>query len=85
MATETEVRKKIRCCKCGHTFSLLIETAGEPEISVTCLYCGAPLLVNLAKYPKTETEVMRVAGDDGAKIVTIYALPEVLETTERHL
>jgi|APMed6443717190_1056831.scaffolds.fasta_scaffold02420_2 hypothetical protein len=85
MATETEVRKKIRCCKCGHIFSLLIDTAGEPEISVTCLYCGAPLLVNLAKYPKTETEIMRVAGNDGAKTVTIYTLPEVLETTERHL
>lgn len=83
MATETEVRKKIRCCKCGHIFSLLIDTAGEPEISVTCLYCGAPLLVNLAKYPKTETEIMRVAGDESPKTLPVYVLPEILDTEEK--
>jgi predicted nucleic acid-binding Zn-ribbon protein len=79
MATETQVRKNIRCCRCGEVFTLLIDTAGEPEISVTCLYCGAPLLINLAKYPKTETEVMRATGEEGPKTVTVYVLPEVLE------
>lgn len=83
MATDTEVRKKIRCCKCGKVFSLLIDAAGEPERSVACLYCGASLLVNLAKYPKTETQIMRAAEGDGVKSVTVDAWPEVLETTER--
>lgn len=83
MATETEIRKKIRCCKCQQIFSLLIDTAGEPERSVSCLYCGAPLLINLAKYPKTETQVMRAAEGDGMKMVPVFELPEVLETVER--
>jgi len=83
MATDTEVRKKIRCCKCDHVFSLLIDTAGGPEISVTCLYCGAPLLINLAKHPKTETQVMRVAGDEEIKTLMVYVLPDQLETNER--
>jgi hypothetical protein len=37
LATATQVCKKIRCCKCLEIFSLLIDTAGEPEISITCL------------------------------------------------
>ena len=83
MATGTEVRKKIRCCKCGKVFSLIIDMAGEPEIYVTCLYCSAPLLINLAKYPKTESEIMRATGDDAPKNVTVYVLPEVLGASER--
>jgi len=83
MATETQVRKKIRCCKCGRIFTLLIDTAGEPEISLTCLYCGASLHINLAKFPTSETEVMRAAGDNDPKTLTVYLLPEVLETTEK--
>jgi predicted nucleic acid-binding Zn-ribbon protein len=80
MATDTQLRKKIRCCKCGEIFTLLIETAGEPELSIACPYCGASLHINLAKYPKTETEIMRVAGDEAPKTVSVYVLPEVLET-----
>ena len=83
MVTETRVRKNIRCCKCRKLFSLLIDTAGEPEISLTCLHCGAPLHINLAQYPRTETEVMRVAKSDGPKTLTICILPDVLETIER--
>jgi len=83
MANETEVRKKIRCCKCQQIFTLLIDKAGEPEISVTCLYCSAPLLINLDKHPKTETQVMRVAGDEEMKTLMVYVLPEQLETSER--
>jgi hypothetical protein len=82
MATETQVRKKIRCCKCGQVFSLLIDTAGEPVISVRCLYCDAPLVIDLRKYPTSETEVMRAVGDEGPKTVTVYVLPEVLETSD---
>jgi hypothetical protein len=82
MATETQVRKKIRCCKCGQVFSLLIDTAGEPVISVRCLYCDAPLIIDLRKYPTTETEVMRAAENDAPKTVTVYLLPEVLETSD---
>jgi hypothetical protein len=80
MATETQVRRSIRCCLCGQIFTLLIDTAGEPEISLTCLYCGKPLHINLAKYPTTETEVMRIAGDHSPRRMTVYLLPEVLET-----
>jgi len=83
MPKPTQLRKKIRCCKCGKIFSLLIDTKGEPERSVACLYCGAPLLINLAKYPKTETQVMRAADGDGMKMVPVFELPEVLETVER--
>jgi len=79
MATDTQVRKNIRCGKCHRLFSLLIDAAGEPELSVTCLYCGVPLHINLAKYPKTETKVMRLAESDGPEILTVYMLPEVLE------
>jgi hypothetical protein len=82
MATETQVRKKIRCCKCREIFSLLIETAGEPVISVRCLYCDASLHINLTKYPKTETEIMRTAGEDAPKTVSVYVLPEILETMD---
>ena len=83
MATETQIRKKIRCCKCQEIFTLLIETAGEPELSIACPYCGAALHINLAKYPKTETEIMRAAESDEPKTVSMYVLPEVLETNER--
>lgn len=82
MPTDTELRRKIRCCKCGEIFTLLIDTAGEPEISLSCLYCGVPLHINLAKYPKTETEVMRDAGGSSMKTLTVYMLPEVLEAEE---
>lgn len=82
MATETQVRKKIRCCKCGEIFSLLIDTAGEPVISVRCLYCDAALIIDLRKYPTTETEVMRAAGDESPKRLAVYVLPEVLETSD---
>ena len=82
MATETQLRKKIRCCKCQQLFTLLIETAGEPELSIACPYCRVPLHINLAKYPKTETEIMRAAGDDAPKTVTVYVLPEVVETVD---
>jgi hypothetical protein len=82
MATETQVRKKIRCCKCREIFSLLIYTAGEPVISVRCLYCDASLIIDLRKYPTTETEVMRAAGEDAPKTVSVYVLPEILETMD---
>jgi phage FluMu protein Com len=82
MATETQLRKKIRCCKCQEIFTLLIETAGEPELSIACPYCGAPLHIDLAKYPKTETQIMRAAGEDVPKTVAQYVLPEVLETVD---
>lgn len=82
MPTDTELRRKIRCCKCGEIFTLLIDTAGEPEISLSCLYCGVPLHINLAKYPKTKTEVMRDAGGSRTKTLTVYRLPEVLEAEE---
>jgi hypothetical protein len=80
MATETQLRKKIRCCKCQEIFTLLIETAGEPVISVRCLYCDASLVIDLRKYPTSETEVMRAAESDAPKTFTVYVLPEVLET-----
>ena len=82
MATDTQVRKKIRCCTCQQIFTLLIDTAGDPEISLSCLYCGVPLHINLAKYPKTETAIMRDAGDSRPKTLTVYLLPEVLEAEE---
>ncbi|MBN1929290.1 MAG: hypothetical protein JW764_07090 [Chlorobiaceae bacterium] len=83
MATETQLRKKIRCCKCGKVFSLLIDTEGEPVILVRCLYCDAPLIIDLRKYPQTVTQVLRAPESDGPKTVTVYVLPEVLETSER--
>ncbi|TNJ37180.1 hypothetical protein FGF66_11020 [Chlorobaculum thiosulfatiphilum] len=83
MATETQVRKKIRCCKCGEVFTLLIDTAGEPVISVRCLYCDAPLSIDLRKYPTSETEIMRVAGDESPKTMTVYVLPEILDSEEK--
>lgn len=83
MATETEIRKKIRCCKCGNIFTLLIDTAGEPVISVRCLYCATPLVIDLRKYPTSETEVMRVAGDESPKTLPVYVLPEILDTEEK--
>ena len=83
MATETQLRKKIRCCKCGQIFTLLIETAGEPVISVRCLYCDAPLVIDLRKYSTTETEIMRAAESDAPKTLTVYVLPEILETSDR--
>ncbi|NTW54063.1 MAG: hypothetical protein HGB15_04755 [Chlorobaculum sp.] len=80
MATETQVRKKIRCCKCQRIFTLLIDTAGEPVISVRCLYCDASLVIDLRKYPTTETEIMRATGNESSKTVTVYVLPDILET-----
>lgn len=55
-------------------------TSYDAEISITCLYCGVPLHINLAKYPKTETEIMRLSGDESPKTVMVYLLPDVLET-----
>lgn len=83
MATDTQVRKNIQCCKCGKLFTLLIDTAGEPERFVSCLYCGSPLVIKPGKYPKTESHVMRAPGDKASTTVTMYLLPEVLETEER--
>lgn len=83
MATETQVRKNIRCCKCHRIFTLLIETAGEPELAIACPFCGTRLHINLARYPKTEIEVMRGVEGDGLKTMTVFVLPEVLETAER--
>jgi len=59
MATDTQVRKNIQCCKCGKIFTLLIDTAGEPERFVSCLYCGSPLIIKPGNYSKTESHVMR--------------------------
>ena len=80
--TEQYVRQPIRCWKCKKVFTLLIDTAGNPELSRTCPYCGASFHINLAQYPTTVTTVVRNIGDPQPQEITVFLLPEIIETEQ---
>jgi len=80
--TEQYVRQPIRCWKCKEVFTLLIDTAGNPELSLTCPYCGASFHINLAKFPITVTTVLKNAGDVQSMEITVFVLPEIIETEQ---
>ncbi len=75
-------RQNIRCWKCKELFSLLIDISGEPTLTLTCPYCGTPLTINFAANPRKDIVVMRQADQGDSKVITVYDLPEILESTE---
>ncbi len=78
--TDHKVRQAIRCWKCKKVFTLLIDTAGEPELSLTCPFCGAKIHINLAQYPTTITTVLRKAGNSASQDITVFMLPDIIES-----
>ena len=80
--TEQKVRQSIRCWNCKNVFTLLIDTAGNPELSLTCPYCGASIRSNLAQFPTTVTTVLRNGGDPQPQEITVFVLPEIIETEQ---
>ena len=80
--TEQKVRQPIRCWKCGEVFTLLIDVAGEPELSLTCLYCSAPIQINLAQSPSTVSTVWRLVDKVKPPEHTAFVLPDIIESQE---
>jgi len=80
--TEQKVRQSIRCWNCKNVFTLLIDTAGNPELSLTCPFCGASIHINLAQFPTTVTTVLKNVGDPQPKEMTVFRLPEIIETEQ---
>ncbi|MEI6847105.1 MAG: hypothetical protein WCK32_03560 [Chlorobiaceae bacterium] len=80
--TEQNVRQSIRCWQCKEVFTLLIDTAGNPQLSLTCPYCDAPISLNLAQYPTTVTTVVRNGGNAQPKDITVFLLPDMIESQE---
>ena len=75
-------RQNIRCWKCKELFSLLIDISGEPTLTLTCPYDGAPLTINLSANPRKDIIVMRQADKTDSMVITVYDLPEILESTD---
>ena len=80
--TEQKVRKRIRCWKCREVFTLPIDVAGKPELSLTCLYCSAPIQINLAQDPTTVSNVMRLVDKVKPPEHTAFVLPDIIESQE---
>ena len=81
----TMKRQKIRCWQCKEIFSLLIDTAGEPTLTKACPYCHAPLKLAFGGEPQNIFTVMRGAARSQPQEITVYQLPEILESSDPFL
>ena len=82
---ESMKRQKIRCWQCKETFSLLIDTAGEPTLTKACPYCHAVLKLAFGGEPQNIITVMRGAARSQTQEITVYQLPEILESSDPSL
>ena len=78
-------RQKIRCWNCTRIFSLLIDTAGETTLTKACPYCHASLKLDLGGEEQNIVTVMRGAAKSQPQEITVYQLPEILESSDPSL
>ena len=81
----TMKRQKIECWQCKRIFTLLIDTAGEPTLTKACPYCHAPLKLAFGGEPQNIITVMRGAARSQTQEITVYQLPEILESSDPSL
>ena len=82
---ESMKRQKIECWQCKRIFSLLIDTAGEPTLTKACPYCHAPLKLAFGGEPQNIITVMRGAPRSQPQEITVYQLPEILDSSDPSL
>ncbi len=82
---ESMKRQKIECWQCKRIFSLLIDTAGEPMLLRECPYCHAPLKLAFGGESQHVITVMRGAARSQPQEITVYQLPEILESSDPSL
>ena len=66
-------------------FSLLIDIAGEPTLTRACPYCHAPLKLDFCGESQNIITVMRGAARSQPQEITVYQLPEILESSDPSL
>ena len=82
---ESMKRQKILCWQCKEIFSLLIDTAGEPTLARECPYCHAALRLDFCGEPQNIITVMRGTARLQPQEITVYQLPEILESSDPSL
>ncbi len=74
--------QKICCWKCNKISSHDIDMAGEPTLILTCPFCRASFVINLAPFQRQETFIYRNALSNSMQSqmpgIKTYDLPEIL-------